>query len=221
VASEEGVDRIFVGHGGDQLFADDLLVREQTRHPLDPRAFSDFAFREVERAVESMHYDPLLSRSTLTFSYDARLDVVFKEAFGTTRRSPYTDVAWIRCGLAWWRLPGRRGLGSSKQILADAFAPDLPEAVIHRRGKVPWNGVISRGYTAHQDHIIAELDRVRSPLERVGFNMRWLNHRVRQLADGSKSASDRCDKEVIASYAVATWLRSWGILRASDCGWSE
>jgi hypothetical protein len=162
-----------------------------------------------------------MRRSTLTFSYDARFDVTFKEAFGTTTRSPFTDAAWIRCALAWARLPARRSLGSRKQILLDAFASELPDAVAHRKGKVPWNGVTSRGYTAHEDRIIAELERVRSPLEHVGLNVRWLIGRVSQLATGSKSTFDSCDREVIASYALASWLHSWGIVRASDCRWSE
>lgn len=221
VALNEGIERIFVGHGGDQLFAENLLNREATPLPLNPRAFSEVAWRGLERAVENAHSDPLMKRSTLTFSYDARFDVAFKEAFGTTTRSPYTDAAWIRCALAWAHLPARRGLGSRKQILSDAFASDLPAAVTHRKGKVPFDGVTSRGYTAHEDDILTELDRARSPLERVGLNMRWLNRRVRQLADGSKSTSDLCDKEVIASYALANWLRSWGILHASHCRWSE
>jgi Asparagine synthase len=221
IASNEGVDRIFVGHGGDQLFAENLLDREPTPHPLDLRAFSDFARRQVERAVENANSDPLMRRSTITFSHDARFDVLFKEAFGIVTRSPFTDVAWIRCGLAWARLPVRDSLRSRKQILSDAFALDLPQAVTHRKGKVPWNGVTSRSYAMHEDDILTELDRVRSPLERVGLNMRWLNRRVRQLADGSKSSFDLCDKEVIGSCALASWLRSWGILHASDCGWSE
>jgi hypothetical protein len=220
-ALNEGIDRVFVGHGGDQLFAEDLLDREAALLPLDRKAFSEVAWRELERTLKNARSDPLMKRSTLTFSYDARFDVVFKEAFGTTTRSPYTDAAWIRCGLAWARLRARHGLAPQKQILSEAFASDLPKAVSHRKGKVPWDGVTSRGYAAHEDDIITELDGARSPLEHVGLNMRWLNRRVRKLADGSMSICDRCDKEVIASYALAHWLHSWGILHVSDCGWSE
>jgi hypothetical protein len=219
-AANLGIDRIFVGHGGDQLFAEELLDRQLT-HPLDPEAFSELAWRQVNRAVKNAYYDPLMRKSTLTFSYDARFDVAFKEAFAITTRSPYTDTEWIRCGMAWARLPWRHSAGSSKQILADAFADTLPGAVIHRRGKVPWDGVSARGYAAHADGIVSELDRVGSLLEHLGLNMRWLNRRVRQLADLSKPTHDRYDIEVVASYALASWLQSWDILCMSDCEWSE
>jgi hypothetical protein len=55
VATAEGVDRIFVGHGGDQLFAENLLDRERILYPLEAGAFLDFAWRQVERAVENTH----------------------------------------------------------------------------------------------------------------------------------------------------------------------
>ncbi|WP_405495765.1 hypothetical protein [Nocardia sp. NBC_00511] len=219
VALQEGIDRIIVGHGGDQLFAEELLDRERSPRPLNPGAFSDAAWRRIQRTVETARLDPLMKRSTLTFSHSSQFDVAFKEKFGITTRSPFTDVAWIRCGLAWARLSDRSG--PDKTILAEAFASDLPEAVTHRRGKVPWDGVTSRGYAAHKDHILAELDRGHAPLERIGFNLRWLHRRVQQLADGTKSTSDRDDKEIIASYALAHWLNSWGIVDASDCFWAE
>lgn len=152
-------------------------------------------------------------RSSLTFLYDARFDVAFKESLGTTTRSPFTDLSWVMCGLAWSRLSARLGLPPSKTILAEAFAAELPGAVVARNGKVPWDGVSTRAYATHADSIIAEIERVASPLEHVGLSVSWLVRRVAQLARGQKSTTRRDDREVIAAYALASWLRSWG-------GWS-
>lgn len=222
LASSEGLDRIFVGHGGDQLFAENILDRETTPYRLARGAFSKAAWSEVDGILTIAESSPsFLLRSSLTFSYDARFDVVLKEAFGTTTRSPFTDLAWVRCGLAWAKLSACLGLHSGKSILADAFAADLPGAVTGRRGKVPWDGVTSRGYALHADHIVTEIEAVRGPLERVGLDVRWLVKRVAQLADGQKMTSAFDDKEVIASYALATWLRSWGVEHVADCSWSD
>ena len=208
IAAANGLDRIFVGHGGDQLFAEDILGREMTMRALDRRVFTKTTWREIERLHAIAPTSPLLQRSSLTFSYDARFDAVFKEIFGTTTRSPFTDLAWIRGGLAWARLRARLDIPLSKQILTDAF--DLPEAITHRRGKVPWDGVNTRAYARHAGSIITEIERAREPLERLGVELRWLEKQVTLLVDGRRSTSDRDDREVIAVYALATWLHSWG-----------
>jgi hypothetical protein len=128
---------------------------------------------------------------------------------------------WVRCGLSWARLSTRLGLQPSKSILAEAFAAELPQAVTGRRGKVPWDGVSARAYALHGDSIATELERVAGPLHLLGLDVRWLVRRVAQLAGGQKTTSAGDDKEVIAAYALATWLRSWGVERASECGWSD
>jgi hypothetical protein len=220
LASGEGLDRVFIGHGGDQLFREDLLARETIAYPLARNAFSRAAWPGVERTWAVMQSSPsFLRRSTLTFSHDARFDVALKEAFGTTFRSPYTDLDWVRCGLSWARLSARLGLPPNKTILAEAFA--LPRAVTSRRGKVPWDGASARAYTQHGDSIVTEIERVRAPLERLGLDVRWLVRRVAQLVGGQKTTSAGDDKEVIAGYALATWLRSWGVEQVSDCSWSD
>lgn len=63
------------------------------------------------------------------------------------------------------------------------------------------------------------LEGSRGGLGQVGLDVPWLVKRVRQLAEGSTSTSDNRDKEVIASYALATWLHSWGVERMKDCKW--
>ena len=221
IAASEGLDRVLVGHGGDQLFAEELLSSETIRHPLARGAFSKTGWRAVRRVLALAESSPaLLSRSALTFSYDARFDVTFKEAFGTIGRSPFTDLAVIRCGLSWAELSARLGLRQGKSILADAFAAELPSAVTGRKGKVPWDGVCARGYAQHASVIVEEIERVRGPLEHLGLDVRWLSRRVAQLAEGKKSTTAREDREVIAGYALATWLRSWGVERVADCAWS-
>ena len=221
LALSEGLDRVFVGHGGDQLFAEDILDRDTPPYAFARGAFSKVAWPELEREQALIESSPFfLRRSCLTFSYDARFDAVLKEAYGTTTRSPFTDLACVRCGVAWSKLCARLGLPLGKSIMVDAF-PELPASVTHRKGKVPWDGVTSRAYALHADHIATEIEHVRGPLERVGLDVSWLVRRVAQLADGKRTSSARDDKEVIASYALATWLRSWGVERVSDCSWND
>ena len=221
LASSEGMRRILVGHGGDQLFCEQLLEPHATFHPLERSAFSLEAWRVAELARALMESSPaFMKRSSLTFLYDARLDVALKENFGTTTRSPFTDLEMVKCGLAWSRLSARLGLPPNKGILTEAFATELPSAVTGRRGKVPWDGVSMRAYATHADSIATEIERVSGPIERVGMDARWLVGRVQQLARGQKSTTARDDREVIAGYALATWLRSWGVERVSDCGWT-
>ncbi|MGA3353994.1 MAG: asparagine synthase C-terminal domain-containing protein [Acidimicrobiales bacterium] len=222
LAASEGMDRVLVGHGGDQLFAEDLLERETVRGSLARDALTKAAWQEVERARLIMESSSsYLRRSSLTFSYDARFDVTFKETFGTIARSPFTDLAWVRCGLSWARLSARIGTHPGKSILREAFASELPNAVTDRRGKVPWDGVCARGYTEHADAIVGEIERVREPLEFLGVKVRWLRTRVEELAGGRKSTTARDDREVIACYALATWLGSWAVERVADCCWDD
>lgn len=89
-----------------------------------------------------------------------------------------------------------------------------------RRGKVSWDGVGARAYAAHADSIVTEIDRVRGPLEQIGIDVRWVTGRVAQLARWENTTFGRDDKEVFAAYAIATWLRSWGVEQVSDCSWS-
>jgi hypothetical protein len=129
----------------------------------------------------------------------------------------------IRSGIEWAKLARRFGLPVGKHILADAFNAQLPGAVTSRRGKVPWDGVCARGYALHGDSIVKEIERASGPLEAVGLDVGWLIKRVARLADGhirTSNKGNRGDKEVIAAYALATWLRGWGIERVSDCLWS-
>ena len=105
--------------------------------------------------------------------------------------------------------------------MSDAFAAELPDAVTGRRGKVPWDGVCARGYAAHAGTIIEEVERVRGPLELLGLQVPWLRERVLRFARGDKGMAAGDDKEVIACFALATWLRSWGVEHVGDCCWDE
>jgi hypothetical protein len=176
----------------------------------------------VECTRDLMQASPiLLKRSTLTYLHDARLDVAMKEAFGTSTRSPFTDLDVARCGLSWAKVSARLGIRQGKGILSDAFVAELPAAVTGRRGKVSWDGVCARAYAAHGDSIVSEIERVAAPLEHIGLDVGWLIMRVAELASWEKTMFGKDDKEVFAVYALATWLRSWGVERVSDCTWSD
>jgi asparagine synthetase B (glutamine-hydrolysing) len=221
-ASNNGLDRVFVGQGGDQLFSEDMLEPLPPPISLARGAFSNAGWRKVKLAWTVMHStQSFLRRSTLTYLCDARLDVAMKETFGVVTRSPFTDLEMVRCGMSWASLSRRLGLCQGKMILADAFALEFPDVVTGRRGKVCWDGVSARAYALHANSIVNEIEMVRGPLEYLGLDIRWLIRRIEQLAGWEKAKFDRDDKEVFAVYALATWLRSWGIERVSDCGWSD
>jgi len=221
-ASDEAVDRVLVGQGGDQLFSENMLEPLPPATALARGAFSRSGWRVVERARDLMQASPVfLKRSTLTYLHDARLDVAMKEAFGTNTRSPFTDLDVARCGLYWAKVSARLGTRQGKKILADAFVAELPAAVTGRRSKVSWDGVCARAYASHGDSIVSEIESVSAPLEHIGLDVRWLVKRVAQLASWEKTTFGKDDKEVFAVYALATWLRSWGVERVSDCSWSD
>jgi hypothetical protein len=106
-----------------------------------------------------------------------------------------------------------------KRILADAFAADLPQAVLGRRAKVSWDGVCARTYARNADAILQELDTGVRLLEHVGFDVNWLIRRVGALARWERTNFGQDDREVFAAYAVATWFRSWDITRLHDVAW--
>ncbi len=222
LASSAGVDRVLVGQGGDQLFSEDMLELVRAPIQLARGAFSNAAWQQIENARAVMASAPaFLNRTTLTYLHDARLDVALKEAFGTSTRSPFTDLAMVRCGIAWARISARLAVRQKKKILMEAFAAELPAAVAGRRGKVSWDGVCARMYAQNGEAIAYEIERVRDPLVHMGVDVRWLTRRVAQLARWERTTFGEDDREVFAVYALATWLHSWGVDRVSDCDWSD
>jgi len=220
-AARDRLDRILVGHGGDHRFSENLLEPVTGPTPLARGAFSRAGWLACKYVLGVKSIPSLLERSTLTHLDDRRMDLPVKEAFGTIPRSPFTDLKMVRCGLSWASLAAHSGLSLGKSILADAFSEELPSAVIHRRGKVCWDGVCARAYAQHGDSIADEIELAKEPLQHIGLDVRWLIGRIGQLARWEKSSFGSDDKEVIAAYALATWLRSWGIERSSDCNWSN
>jgi hypothetical protein len=216
-AASLSAQRLYMGHGGDQTFATDLLAREvlvansPTHHP-----FTAGAWRTVRQALDDMQASEWRDRRLGTFVYDAAQDVWVKETFGATVRTPFTDLALFRAALAWSAWCSAHGAIPDKSILAEA-APDLiPVAVRQRRGKVAYDGVWMRGYRAHADHIATVFEGVRDVLGHIGVDVDWLQRRARDLG----AWHEKSDREVLAVYAIAYWLEAWGIRRVSDVAWS-
>jgi hypothetical protein len=91
----------------------------------------------------------------------------------------------------------------------------LPAAVKGRPGKVAYDGVWMRAYAANRPHIAQTFARVSAVLAHIGVKPDWLLRRVEALGDW-RPVSDR---EVLALYAVATWLIAWGIETPRDVQW--
>lgn len=221
-AVEAGGRLILVGQGGDQLFSEDMLSPVPAAVALTPQAFNARGRARVEAARARMQAQPdWLRRSRLTYLHDARLDAAMKETVGALTRSPFSDMAVVRCGLAWARHSARRGVIEGKRILADAFEGDLPPSVAGRRSKVAWDGVCARLYHKNGDAIRAVLGASAPILEHIGYDARWLDRRVGQLQRWERTDFGLADREVFAAYGVATWLQAWGLSRVADAGWTD
>lgn len=215
-AAAHQASRIYMGHGGDQLFCTDLTVAEATvTNPPTRAPFSRDAWRAVSSAIKDIRLPKWRDRLTATFVYDARQDVWIKETFGATIRTPFTDLAVFRAAQTWSRWCTSRNIRPDKTILIDALGNLLPDGVTQRKGKVAYDGVWMRGYAAHGDHIAETFERTADVLSHIGISPAWLLRRTHDLA-AWRPVSDR---EILAAYAISVWLLSWGLERASDVAW--
>jgi asparagine synthetase B (glutamine-hydrolysing) len=212
-AASRRASRIYVGHGGDQLFATDLTIDEAM--PSQTLSYAPFS-REFRHALK--HAMRLISRpqwrhrSSACFVYDARQDIWVKVTFGATIRTPFTDTAIFRAAQQWSRYSRARQVRPDKTILARALACMLPDAVLNRKGKVAYDGVWMRAYAAHVDHISHTIERTAAILTWIGISPEWLMRRVRQLGAWQQVG----DREVLGAYAIAVWLLSWNLEDARD-----
>jgi hypothetical protein len=216
VAAWLHASRIYMGHGGDQLFSTNLAEPEATAAPPSRGPYSRRAWQQVRRAVELGHSDAWRRRTTACFVYDARQDIVMKERWGLTIRTPFTDLAVWHAALRWTAWNAARGSKPDKTILAAALPGWLPAEVTGRRGKVAYDGVWLRAYARHADHIGATFERAAGLLSEVGVSPGWLIRRVEQLA----AWKDISDREVLGAYALASWLLAWEFERPADASWS-
>lgn len=216
-AVDHSAARLYVGHGGDQLFCTDLLGREAVSALPERAPFTAMAWQALRFAVRETRSSPWLQRSTGCFVYDGCQDVWAKETYGLTVRTPFTDLAMFRAALHWSQWCAVRSARPDKNILALAMGAVLPTAVTERKGKVAYDGVWMRGYARNADHIASTITDTAEVLEHIGLSPGWLVRRTRQLAD-RKAVSPR---EVMGVYAIASWLLSWGIQRRSDVEWTR
>jgi asparagine synthetase B (glutamine-hydrolysing) len=222
IATDEDADRIYVGEGGDELFAEDMLAPMPLMESLPRELFSHTAWNTVAQTRQIISARPaLLRRSLYTFIHDARLDVTMKEQHGVITRSPFTDLAVARCGIQWARLNRELGQPHSKRILTEALAGEMPDAVVRRRGKVNWFGVFARAYHEHADAIVATFERNQRVLHYLGIDPTWLTRRVGELSRWERARFGPDDAPIFACYGLATWLESWGIEQPADHEWTD
>lgn len=215
VAAARGATRVYVGHGGDQLFSSDLTALEPVGYAAGRGPFTRAAWRTIRRAATHIEAPAWRRRSLAAFVYDARQDVWVKETFGPTVRTPFSDLAVFRAAQMWSVRSASMGARPDKTILARGLQHLIPPAVIERKGKVAYDGVWVRAYADHGDHIARTFDRASAVLEEVGISPAWLLRRTRQLAKWQPVS----DREVLAAYALAAWFLCWGIDRPTDVEW--
>lgn len=208
--------RIYMGHGGDQLFATDLTAAESVPYRLARGAFARHGWLAARRAIEQVREPRWRQRATGCFVYHGRQDVWVKEAYGACPRTPFSDLALFRAALAWSRWSASKHARPDKSILAQALPDLLPRAVTQRKGKVAYDGVWMRAYDVHAEHIMYMLERASPVLAHIGLSPSWLFRRVQQLARWQPVP----DREVLAAYALAAWLISWDIERVRDVAWA-
>jgi asparagine synthetase B (glutamine-hydrolysing) len=217
-AATGGAQRIYNGHGGDQCFATDLSAREElVSNPITRGPFTSEAWRAVGQAIDDARRSPWMERSLGTFVYDARPDVWVKESLGPTLRTPFADRRVFQSALAWSRWCQAQGVRPDKSILAEAASDLLPQAILERRGKVAYDGVWMRAYLRHAEHIAQVFEQTGDVLTQLGVSPNWLQRRARELGEWA----DKSDREVLALYAIATWLLAWGVTRAGDVDWAD
>ncbi len=207
---------LYIGHGGDQLFATDL----QTTDPVSNLRFEKGLFsREAQHTLASAYNiikgSPWLQRASACFVYDACIDVWMNERYGLTVRTPFTDLKMFKVALCWSDWCKQFAARPDKSILARSMQEILPDAVLNRKGKVAYDGVWLRGYMKHADHISSVFDQTSSVLEHIGLSPRWLINRVKDIASLQASSS----AEIVAAYAISHWLLSWDIRRVEDVNW--
>lgn len=221
IARNEGANTILVGEGGDQLLSEHLLEPMRVTNQIDRSVLKADKRLALDNVMRDMSAAPTdyLNRSTLNFSYDARLVPAIKELWGVTTRTPFTDLGMAMCGIAYAKWCAARGFNHGKKIIIDAFSDVLPEAVQQRRGKVSWEGVYARTYVAHEDSLSEEFESCHEALEEIGFDIQWLMKRVRALGRLEATEYGRDDREVMSVHAIAYWLNEKGIHRRTDCTW--
>lgn len=216
-AEDFRAERIYTGHGGDHVFAMDLSASERVTADLHSGVCDSETKRELSRLCRQLQGDAWLKRTTGCFLYDGRQDVLSKEGFGVTLRTPFTDLAVFKAGIAWSLFSSSQGMLPDKSILDEAVGKWLPAAVTERRGKVAYDGVWMRAYAEQHQHIANLLDSAAPLLERIGLTPRWLLQQARALSEWHPGA----EREVLGAYALAAWFSSWGFERFADCQWQE
>jgi len=110
-AADRGIHRLLVGQGGgDQLFSENMSLPVPEPVSLTRQAFNEAGWQLFKTEKQKMQpAKKYLQRSMLTYLHDARLDVVLKESFGTHTRSPFSDLAVIRCAMSWAALSSQLG----------------------------------------------------------------------------------------------------------------
>ena len=215
-AAALGAQRIYMGHGGDQCFASDLTVPEPlVSNPPSRGPFSRRSWRVVAQAIRSIRVSSYTHRALGTFVYDARQDIWVKELFGPVIRTPFTDLAIFRSAQSWSRHCRARGVRPDKSILAEALPGLLPDAVLNRKGKVAYDGIWMRAYSAQEARLCSVFERSAAVLEHVGISPGWLIARTSALAAWHECS----DREVLAAYALCVWLQAQGIFGPGDVRW--
>lgn len=215
-ARNNGVAKIYTGHGGDQLFSTDLTGYESVSSLPSKALFDRSAWCAVTAAVAKIKQPTWRHRATGCFVNDARQDVWTKETFGPVIRTPFSDLAVFRAAHRWSMLSARGNTRPNKTILAEGFPDLLPEAVIRRKGKVAYDGVWMRAYATQYEHIFETLDRASGVLNHLGISTAWLFRRAQDLRDWK----DVSGRDLLAAFALSVWLNSWGIERVSDVDWA-
>lgn len=215
-AAALGAQRIYMGHGGDQCFATDLTVPEPlVSNPPSRGPFNRRSWRVVEEAIRNIRLSAYTHRALGTFVYDARQDIWVKELFGPVIRTPFTDLAIFRSAQSWSRHCCAKGVRPDKSILAEALPGLLPDAVLNRKGKVAYDGVWMRAYSAQEARLCSVFERSAAVLEHIGISPGWLLARTRALAAWQECS----DREVLAAYALCVWLQAQGIFAPDEVRW--
>lgn len=214
-ASSVNATKIYVGHGGDDLFDTDTNDLRLIDAQLDKSFFTKRAYQIITSVINKMIRPEWRHNNTGLFTYDGRLDTWVKETFSVSIRSPFSDLSVFRAAQIWSAYCRSKKIVVNKSILTTAFPEMLPIGLRQRKGKTRYEGIWARAYYHHGSSIADAVENCAEIFETIGILPGKIINRVKQL----QNYKSNNEAHIIASFAIADWLLSHNLRKKRDIRW--
>ncbi len=202
---------LLTGNGGDNLFAlgpdrQPRFTSKLAQHDWMSNAFATALAAHFERLRD--HYAKHAWANDEAFQSGSDLDDRWTEREITSRLGIHRthlfltpDILSLISGL--WRQ--RPTPAQGKWILVRYFEDLIPSEILHRTGKVAYNGLYVRAYRAASRNLVAMVNRHRDHLDSMGVSANGLALHIDRLRDGKLEG----DLEVSTVVTYLMWLEGW------------